>query len=248
MRRAPVKVFTSQRRNPAGPMVRWNRSKVGEARKTVKPERPEKVCSSTHLAVHARSAYSGPMPSVIVAQIEVHLFRRRRGRAEFLLLRRTPDRTLGGIWQPVTGGIEKRETAWRAAAREVLEETGLRPIRWWALEHLTSFYDPARDAVRNVPVFAAEVAWTDTVTLSNEHDRYAFVSPAAASRRVLWGTQRRAIAAVHDEVFAGGPSSDAREITERIAGLRLETPKTSARRRATTTPRAPRGRAQRQEA
>lgn len=248
MRRAPVKVFTNQRRSPAGPMVRWNRGKVGEARKTVKPERLENMCLSSHLAVHTRSAYSGAMPRVIASQIEVHLFRRRRGRAEFLLLRRAPDRTLGGIWQPVTGGIEKRETAWRAAAREVLEETALRPIRWWALEHLTSFYDPARDAVRMVPVFAAEVAWTDPVTLSKEHDRYAFVSPAAASRRVLWGTQRRAIAAVRDEVFAGGASADAREITERIAGLRLEPPKTAARRRATTTPRAPRTRAQRQEA
>jgi 8-oxo-dGTP pyrophosphatase MutT (NUDIX family) len=188
------------------------------------------------------------MASVLTAQIEVHLFRRRRGRAEFLLLRRASDRTLAGIWQPVTGGIETRETAWRAAAREVLEETGLRPIRWWALEHLTCYYDPARDAVRIVPVFAAEVAWTDTVALSHEHDRYAFVSPATVSRRVLWGTQRRAIAAVRDEVFAGGPGADAREITERIAGLRLAGPRTTARRRATTPPRASRKRAQRQEA
>jgi len=147
------------------------------------------------------------MPSVMTTQIEVHLFRRRRGKAEFLLLRRSPDRTLGGIWQPVTGGIERRETAWRAAAREVLEETGLRPIRWWALEHLTSFYDPARDAIRMVPLFAAEVAWTDTVMLSHEHDRYAFATPAAAARRVLWGTQRRAMTAVRDEVLAGGAAA-----------------------------------------
>jgi dATP pyrophosphohydrolase len=178
------------------------------------------------------------MPSVISTQIEVHLFRRRRGRPEFLLLRRAPDRTIPGAWQPVTGGIEKGETAWRAAAREVLEETGLMPIRWWALEHPTSFYDPARDAVRIVPVFAAEIAWTDTVTLSREHDRYAFASPAEASRRVLWGTQRRAIAAVREEILAGGTGADAREITERIAGLRLERPKPPARRRAGTTPRA----------
>jgi dATP pyrophosphohydrolase len=183
------------------------------------------------------------MPSVMTAQIEVHLFRRRRGRAEFLLLRRSPDRTLGGVWQPITGGIEKGETAWRAAAREVLEETGLRPIRWWALEYLASYYDPARDAVRMVPVFAAEVAWTDTVMLSHEHDRYAFAAPAAAARRVLWGTQRRAMAAVRDEVLAGGAGSAAREITERVAGLRLERPETPARRRASTKPRAPRTRA-----
>lgn len=150
-------------------------------------------------------------------QIEVHLFRRRGRRTEFLLLRRSAERTLPGVWQPVTGGIERRETAWQAAAREVLEETGLAPVRWWALEHLTLFYSPAKDAVLALPVFAAEVAWTDPVHLSREHDRYAFVSPAVAARRVLWGTQRAALRAVRDEVLAGGASAAAREITDRIA-------------------------------
>lgn len=150
-------------------------------------------------------------------QIEVHLFRRRGRRREFLLLRRSADRTLAGVWQPVTGGIERGETAWQAAAREVLEETGLAPVRWWALEHLTVFYSPAKDAVLAVPVFAAEVAWADPVHLSREHDRYAFVPPATAARRVLWGTQRAAQRAVRDEVFAGGPAAAAREVTDRIA-------------------------------
>ena len=160
------------------------------------------------------------MPPVEFRQVEVHLFRRRGRRTEYLLLRRSPDRTLAGVWQPVTGGIEPRESAWRAAAREVLEETGLRPIRWWALEHLTVYYEPARDAVRAVPVFAAEVAWTDTVTLSHEHDRYAFVAAATAARRVLWATQRRAQHALREEVL-DARTPGAREITDRIAGLRL---------------------------
>lgn len=150
-------------------------------------------------------------------QVEVHLFRRRASRREFLLLRRSADRSLAGVWQPVTGGIERGETAWQAAAREVLEETGLLPLRWWALEHLTLFYSPAKDAVLAVPVFAAEVAWADPVHLSSEHDRYAFVPPTLAARRVLWGTQRAAMRAVRDEVFAGGASAKAREVTDRVA-------------------------------
>lgn len=157
------------------------------------------------------------MPSVRCHQIEVHLLRRRRGRAEFLLLRRGPERSLPGIWQPVTGGIERGETAWRAAVREVFEETQLTPIRWWALEQPTLYYDVAHDIASIVPVFAAEVAWTDPVTLSHEHDRYAFVSPATAARRVLWGTQRKAQRAVLAEIVAGGPAADAREITARVA-------------------------------
>lgn len=153
-------------------------------------------------------------------QIEVYLFRRRGARAEFLLIRRSAERSLPGVWQPVTGGIEKRETAWRAAAREVHEETSLTPIRWWALERLTHYYEPARDQVNVVPLFAAEVAWTDPVHLSHEHDRYAFLGFAAASKRVLWGTQRDGLRAVRDEVLAGAAGTMAREITERIAGLR----------------------------
>ena len=72
-----------------------------------------------------------------------------------------------------------------------------------------------------MPLFAAEVAWTDTVQLSHEHDRYAFAAAATAARRVLWGTQRRAQRAVREEILAGGASAAAREITARIAGLRL---------------------------
>jgi 8-oxo-dGTP pyrophosphatase MutT (NUDIX family) len=117
-----------------------------------------------------------------------------------------------------------------AAVREVLEETGLRPLRWWALEHLAAFYDAAGDRIRLVPVFAAEVAWTDPVRLSHEHDRYAFQSWSAARKRVLWATQRAALAAVRDEVLSGSPGGAAREITARVAAIG----RVAKRRRART--------------
>ena len=170
------------------------------------------------------------MIAVRCHQIEAHLFRRRRSRVEFLLLRRAPDRTLAGVWQPVTGGIEGRETAYAAAAREVREETGLTPVRWWALEHLPAFYDIGHDMVKFVPVFVAEVAWTDPVHLSHEHDRYAFVAPNIAARRVLWQGQRRTLTAIHDEILARGADPSAREITERIVSTAPR--RTRARRRS----------------
>ena len=163
------------------------------------------------------------LPRVIAiscTQIEVHIFRRRGRRVEMLLMRRSSRRSLAGVWQPVTGGIERRESALSAAAREVLEETGLTPIRWWALEHLAAFYDVAGDHVRVVPVFAAEVAWTDSVILSDEHDRYAFVTHAAARKRVLWASQRTALAALREEVLSGSAGGAAREITARVAATR----------------------------
>ena len=132
-----------------------------------------------------------------------------------------------------------------AAAREVREETGLRPIRWWALEHMAMFYEVARDHVRVVPMFAAEVAWTDPVQLSHEHDRYAFLPMAKAREQVLWASQRRALEAIGEEVLSGSPGGAAREITARIAALATaktatkSSVKPSSRTRSTPAARTP---------
>ena len=79
------------------------------------------------------------MPAIRCSHVEVYLFRRRGGKVEFLTLRRSPNRRkLPGVWQPVTGKLERGERAWASAAREVLEETGLKPRRWWTLESPTA--------------------------------------------------------------------------------------------------------------
>jgi 8-oxo-dGTP pyrophosphatase MutT (NUDIX family) len=173
-------------------------------------------------------------------QVEVHIFRRRGKRLEVLLIRRSPERSLAGVWQPVTGGIERGESAMRAAVREVREETGLAPIRWWALEHMANFYDVSRDHVRVVPVFAAEVAWTDPVHLSDEHDRYAFVTLGKAWEQVLWATQRRALEALAEEVLSGSAGGAAREITARVAAFAAKPASRTPRKKTTRAKRVTR--------
>jgi len=126
------------------------------------------------------------MPRLQRTHIEAYVFRRRSGRVEFLCLRRARDRSLGGVWQPVTGKSRVRETALAGAVREVREETGLSPRRWWALETITAYYDPAKDVVLMLPLFAAEAGAREAVQLSEEHDAHRWLPARAAGRLYLW--------------------------------------------------------------
>ena len=159
------------------------------------------------------------MPSFECTHIEVYLFRRRGRTVEFLILKRSKGVRLPGVWQPVTGKLDRGETALKAARREVREETGLTPRRWWVLESMTVFFDPEADRVRALPLFAAEIRAGDRVRLSKEHHAHRFATAATAARQFLWQSQRRALRAVQDEVLAGGARARALEIT-RLTGAR----------------------------
>ena len=144
------------------------------------------------------------------------MFRRRGTRVEFLTLRRAKGRTLPQVWQPVTGKLKRGEAALDGARREVLEETGLKPLRWWALETVTVYFEPVRDQVRVVPLFAAQIGPRESPRLSVEHDDHLFLPARAAARRYLWRSQIVALEAVHREVFAGGRGAQALEVTKRM--------------------------------
>ena len=174
--------------------------------------------------------------------VEIYVFR-RRPRTELLLLRRSRGRTLPGIWQPVTGRVRAGERPERAAAREVREETGLSPRRWWALETLVIYLDPRSGRLVALPVFAAEIGAGERICLSVEHDRFEFVTPSRARRRVLWEAQRTAIAALGRQIFAGGRLAAALEITATARSPRIRPPRrrtTLQRRRRAPVPRRPR--------
>jgi 8-oxo-dGTP pyrophosphatase MutT (NUDIX family) len=154
------------------------------------------------------------VPAIRSIHVEVHLFRRRGRRVEFLILRRAASRRkLPGVWQPVTGKRHLGERAPSCAVREVLEETGLSPRRWWALETPTVFYDARADAFDVLPVFVAEIGARDRVRLSREHDAHRFVTARKAAARFLWETQRRALSAVRCDVLGDPAHARALEIT-----------------------------------
>ncbi len=138
---------------------------------------------------------------VRVSHVEVYVFRRRNRRVELLCLRRVAGIELPGAWQPVTGRIERGERALAAAAREVHEETGLVPLRWWGLETMPMWFESATEELAALPLYAAEVAPDARVSLSREHDAFRWLPLRAAGARFMWESQRRGIAALEREVL-----------------------------------------------
>ena len=160
------------------------------------------------------------VPALRPTKIEVFLFRRRARRVEFLCLRRAARGRLPGVWQPVTGGLERGEGPLAGALREVREETGLTPRRWWALEGVSLYFDAPRGRAQVLAVFAAEVGASDRVVLSREHTEFTYLGAAAAGRSFLWEAQRRGLESVRREVLRGGALARALEITQAMKPTR----------------------------
>lgn len=144
------------------------------------------------------------MAEVVSSLVEVCVFRMEGGRAAYLVLRRSATETAyPGLWQIVTGTIEPGEKALDAALRELREETGASPDRFWIVPYTHAFYDHRRDAVNLVPLFAAELSPGATITLSAEHARCEWLPFAAARERLVWPGQRNGLDVV-DRYIVGG--------------------------------------------
>lgn len=119
------------------------------------------------------------MPRVISNTIQLHVarFNRKNNGYDFLLLQRAPDSKIyPSTWQVVTGRIENNETAFQAALRELLEETGLIPMKKWTLPYVASFYIQTQDAVHMAPCFGVLVEENSIITLSDEHQAYEWMN------------------------------------------------------------------------
>ena len=125
---------------------------------------------------------------------------------EFLQLRRAKDEFLGGVWGPVHGRIERGETAWQSALRELREEAGLTPVEFYQLDTINQFYLVAGDCVWHVPGFCAVVGRDATVTLNEEHDDFRWISRSAIDRNFLWPGERRQLEELVREIVNDGPA------------------------------------------
>jgi dATP pyrophosphohydrolase len=125
--------------------------------------------------------------------VEVHIYRIREGKMEFLLLKRSEKVIFPGLWQMVNGHSNEGETAYETALREIKEETGNTPEFFWAAPNVNRFYSAEDDSIYILPVFAARLSSADSVTICDEHCDYMWASPETAKEMVTWPGQRNSI-------------------------------------------------------
>ena len=133
------------------------------------------------------------MTTVRVSLVDLYVLRGAAREIECLVLRRAAGGRCPGSWETVHGHIEAGETPAEAAARELLEETGLIPEKLYNLSRVETFYQHRLDEVALVPVFAAFVPREAGVTTGGEHDRFEWLPPVDARRRFAWPREARAL-------------------------------------------------------
>ena len=123
---------------------------------------------------------------------------------ELLQLRRAKGEVLEGVWGPVHGRVERGETAWQAALRELREEAGLTPAEFYQLDTINQFYLVAGDCVWHVPGFCAVVGRDAPVTLNEEHDDFRWTDRARIDHDFLWPGERRQLEELAREILDDG--------------------------------------------
>jgi 8-oxo-dGTP pyrophosphatase MutT (NUDIX family) len=115
---------------------------------------------------------------------------------EILLLRRSPGRILGGLWQCVSGSLEPGERVTAGALRELDEETGFAASAiegFYDLDLVNQFHEPSVDAILAAAVFAVRVGAQARPRLSGEHDAARWVAIDDARAEIIWPGYRIAI-------------------------------------------------------
>ncbi len=135
---------------------------------------------------------------------DCHVFREGNGDGhEWLVLKRAPGTMLAGCWAPVQGHIEPGETAYETAHRELGEETGLSPLRFWQASYVNRFYLAESDSVILSPVFCAQVPEGSAVELSEEHTDYRWLAADDAMDHYMWPGQKKSLR-ICEQQFTNG--------------------------------------------
>jgi len=105
---------------------------------------------------------------------------------------RAADGKRPGSWETVYGKIDAREKPEKAALRELGEETGLAPESLYNVT-VSSFYLHRSNTIQMCITFAAFVSEDAEVTLSEEHQRFEWLSFDDACERFTWPREAHAL-------------------------------------------------------
>ena len=138
------------------------------------------------------------MPKIQSKYIECYIFAEENKKVKYLLLKRSGDNKVHpGIWQIVTGRIETGEKAFQAALRELKEETGLKPKKFFILPNVTQFYSYQSDAINLLPLFLAETEY-EQITISKEHSEYVWTDFDDALNKLNWVSQKENLKLINE--------------------------------------------------
>ncbi|MEC7872050.1 MAG: NUDIX domain-containing protein [Candidatus Neomarinimicrobiota bacterium] len=139
------------------------------------------------------------MTKIITRVVDCYVFNLLDNDPSFLILKRNHNKIYEHLWQGVAGKIEKGETAWQTAIRELKEETGLNPYRMFVADHISKFYEVKGDRINLVPVFGIEVNSKDVI-LSEEHIEYKWVNFNEARDILAWNGQKEGLEVVYNMI------------------------------------------------
>jgi bis(5'-nucleosidyl)-tetraphosphatase len=125
---------------------------------------------------------------------------RREFSAGFVLFRQTPDGPVfllldyGKHWDYPKGHLEAGETAWRAAVRELREETGIAHVdrigRFQRNMHY-KFRSPKKGLISKTVTYFLGQTRTSTVKISDEHEGFAWLPYEEALARLTFENARQ---------------------------------------------------------
>jgi bis(5'-nucleosidyl)-tetraphosphatase len=129
---------------------------------------------------------------------------RREFSAGFVIFRQTPDGPVfllldyGKHWDYPKGHLEAGETAWRAAVRELREETGIVHVdRVGRFQHHMHymFHSKKKGLVSKTVTYFLGRTRTSAVKISEEHEGFAWLPYEEARARLTFDNARQILAA-----------------------------------------------------
>lgn len=130
--------------------------------------------------------------------IDVYPYHLKNGSPFFLIFKRSANKIYGNQWRMVGGKVGEKESSWEGALRELKEETGLTPQKFWTIPSVNQFYEAKTDTIHSIPAFAAELDASANIQLDGEHTEFKWVSIEDVDHHINWPEQRRLIKLTFD--------------------------------------------------